>query len=759
MPGTWLRTVVGTLAVVALGALSGCRSPESTGRAHIARGDAYFAEKKFAEAAIEYRSAIQVLPTSADAYYKLGETNAARSDVVAALAAYVRAADLNPDLLDAQVKAAQLLLLARKYDDARTRLRHVLSKEPNNATALLMLANALAGLSNLDEAVAANTRAVALDPTRAGVYINLGALQYIRGRVAEAESAYLAAVKADPSSLDAKLGLADFYFIDGRTAQAERAYLEALKAKNTDPLANRAVARFYIRSGRLRQAEPFMRRAAELSRTTDDWFNLVDYYVATRRRGVALQILEGLRREKATYVDATVKIAFIRTLEGKPLDALRLVDEVIAAAPSTASALALKTHLLLARRKRLDALATAENAVAADRKSEAAHFAHAAAAAANRQRDVAKGALLEVLNLNPNSTEALIELAKLMLDQGLVDTALQYAEQAVTTNPSLVEAQLVRLRVLANHSGQRDDASKLLSTLLAKYPTSPEVQYEAGLTAVAQGDAARASRYFERARQLRPAYTDPLIELIKLDVEGKNVGQARRRVDEVLSKAPNSIEARLIAGTTYAMIDPAIAERHLRSVLELDASNITAYETLAALFMSQNKLEQAKAEFINLTKQQPSNVAPATMVGILCEAMGNRAEAEQWYQQALKIDGRAATAANNLAWMYADEGRNLEAAVELATIARGELPRQPEVTDTLGWAYLKKGFLEQAVRTLQDAVQQSPNTPLFHYHLGLAYSLKGEDGRARQSLQQALKLDPKFPQAADAQRALAKLLY
>jgi Tfp pilus assembly protein PilF len=92
-------------------------------------------------------------------------------------------------------------------------------------------------------------------------------------------------------------------------------------------------------------------------------------------------------------------------------------------------------------------------------------------------------------------------------------------------------------------------------------------------------------------------------------------------------------------------------------------------------------------------------------------------------------------------------------------MARSELPRQAEVSDTLGWVYLRKGMTDQAVRTLQDAIKQDSTKALYHYHLGLAYVQLGEDARAGISIRQALKMDPGFSKAADAQKTLQKLLY
>jgi tetratricopeptide (TPR) repeat protein len=486
---------------------------------------------------------------------------------------------------------------------------------------------------------------------------------------------------------------------------------------------------------------------------------LSDYYVATKRLPAALEILKGLRKQQATYEQATIKMAFLAAVNAQPQVAMRLVDEVIAKDRVSAPAFALKTHLLLAQRKRVEALSASEEAVRADAKSEAAHMAHAAAASAIGQLDVAKQALLEVLKLEPASVEATIELARVCLDQGLLDTAYEYAEQAVTMNPTLVEARLMRLQVMASHPEKREEAAKELAALLGQYPKSADLQYEAGLVAVGRKDNAAAYRYFTRSRELNPGFRDPLIALIKLDVETGNLAQARRRVDEAVAKDPEGIDTLLMAGTTYAMIDGTVAEKYLRKVIALDASNITAYESLAALYLTQNRLDQAREEFITLTKEQPNSIAPVTMVGILYDAQGNKAEAERWYLAALKINSRAPTAANNLAWNYIERGANLETALELAQVAHGQLPRQAEVTDTLGYAYLKKGLISQAVRTLEDAVEQDPNSALYRYHLGLAYARNEQDGKARAMLEQALKLDPKFPQAPDVHRALAGLKY
>jgi tetratricopeptide (TPR) repeat protein len=144
------------------------------------------------------------------------------------------------------------------------------------------------------------------------------------------------------------------------------------------------------------------------------------------------------------------------------------------------------------------------------------------------------------------------------------------------------------------------------------------------------------------------------------------------------------------------------------------------------------------------------------MIGMLHEARNDRAAARAAYEQALAVDPKAGVAANNLAWIVAQDGK-LDEALRLATIAQDTLRRRPEAEDTLGWIYLQKGLSTQAIASFERARDRAPQNPLYHYHLGLAYLKNGDKDRARLELTRALELRPDFSGAADARAQLAKL--
>jgi tetratricopeptide (TPR) repeat protein len=144
------------------------------------------------------------------------------------------------------------------------------------------------------------------------------------------------------------------------------------------------------------------------------------------------------------------------------------------------------------------------------------------------------------------------------------------------------------------------------------------------------------------------------------------------------------------------------------------------------------------------------------MVAMILESRGDRAGARAEYERVMAANPRSGVAANNLAWIYAEEGK-LDEALKLATIAQESMRKRPEAEDTLGWVYYKKGLAEHAVAAFERAIATSPGNPVYLYHLGLAQAKAGKVEQARAALRRALALKADFSGAAEARKALAEL--
>jgi predicted Zn-dependent protease len=123
----------------------------------------------------------------------------------------------------------------------------------------------------------------------------------------------------------------------------------------------------------------------------------------------------------------------------------------------------------------------------------------------------------------------------------------------------------------------------------------------------------------------------------------------------------------------------------------------------------------------------------------------------------LKINPSHAVALNNLAFIKAQEGVDLDQALTMSQRARQAMPNSPEVSDTLGWIYIKKNLSEDAVRVFKDLTAQVPTNPVFHYHYGMALLQKGDKSSAKKEFEMALADNPSTGDKAKIQELMSKL--
>ncbi|OPX18673.1 MAG: hypothetical protein BZ151_13495, partial [Desulfobacca sp. 4484_104] len=90
------------------------------------------------------------------------------------------------------------------------------------------------------------------------------------------------------------------------------------------------------------------------------------------------------------------------------------------------------------------------------------------------------------------------------------------------------------------------------------------------------------------------------------------------------------------------------------------------------------------------------------------------------YEDALQVNAEFVPAMNNLAWLYAEHGGNIDRALSLAEDAKRLRPDDPRITDTLGWIYYKKNIFTRAAVYLREAAEKLGDNPVVHYHLGMA---------------------------------------
>jgi tetratricopeptide (TPR) repeat protein len=194
------------------------------------------------------------------------------------------------------------------------------------------------------------------------------------------------------------------------------------------------------------------------------------------------------------------------------------------------------------------------------------------------------------------------------------------------------------------------------------------------------------------------------------------------------------------------------AADNYKEILKTTTNSTEVWLRLGALQRQLGQYDAALASFEQAGNADPHNPAPFLNEGMLLEALGKQKQAVDSYNKVLGIDPQNALALNNLAFLNAETGTNLDQAMTYAERAKKQFPDNPDITDTLGYVYYQKHLNSEAVRIFRQIVQEHPQNATFHLHLAMALSRQGDKDGARSEAEKALK-NSSQPQEQDKIRS------
>jgi Flp pilus assembly protein TadD len=208
-------------------------------------------------------------------------------------------------------------------------------------------------------------------------------------------------------------------------------------------------------------------------------------------------------------------------------------------------------------------------------------------------------------------------------------------------------------------------------------------------------------------------------------------------------KFPDNQQLRAaVATAAFRSGDLTAAEAEYRSLLAAEPKNLGLYIRIGEVLRLKGQLQEA-VEILRKGQQlAPTNPGANLQLALTLEAAGRKGEALPLYESVVKVDPENIVALNNLAFQYAELGKDLDLAMKFAQKAKQQAPNNDDISDTMGWVYLKKQLNDNAIAVFKDLVKRQPKNPLYHYHLGYAQFQKGNKQDARHSLQTALSLKP-----------------
>src|SRR5262249_28587918 len=158
--------------------------------------------------------------------------------------------------------------------------------------------------------------------------------------------------------------------------------------------------------------------------------------------------------------------------------------------------------------------------------------------------------------------------------RGEIDTAIQFADEAVVNRPENIRARIELIRSLLVRDKDWPRAEQEVRGLLGKHPNSPDAVNALAALFLRRNDQAAARRTFERALDLDPESVEAMSGLVALDLGDKRVREASARIDAALARRGDSPAMLLLAAKVYGLAgNAAKMEALLKRVLAADPGN------------------------------------------------------------------------------------------------------------------------------------------------------------------------------------------
>ncbi len=250
---------------------------------------------------------------------------------------------------------------------------------------------------------------------------------------------------------------------------------------------------------------------------------------------------------------------------------------------------------------------------------------------------------------------------------------------------------------------------------------------------------------------------------IKLGGDYAHLGKIKESIAE-LNKAvalnPRELQAHYLLALVYSSqqnFDKAAGEYEiiLQHFSKVDPHNVEILNYLGQLYYSQRNYNKAIAQFKSILDIESKNADVMFMLGSVYLDMNNRSSAMEYFKKTVATDPRHEGGLNSLGYMYAEDGINLDEALNLVNKALELSPDNGAYLDSLGWVYYKKGMYQKALDSLMKAVTLYKD-PLIYEHIGDVYYKMNQNGDAEKYWRQSLSIAPDQPQVLDKLSSIKK---
>ena len=630
----WLRRALVTAAIAAAVPLASAADPKASQFYEDAL--VRFEKQDHKGAILQLKNAIKLNRSMLSVHVLLGRALLANGEVNASEAAFNEALKLgvspsevmlplaeavvgqgNPDQLLSQprfahanlapgLKSKMLLLKASAASDlgqTREALRYLEETraiDAGNADSWAAEVPIRLRARQVAEAKVAATKAVALDPKSFRASYQQAAVAHVSGDLKSALTLYTRTLELKPNHIDSLVARAGIYVDMNRIEEAAPDVVLARKADATDPRAAYLAALIAERQG----------NAAAVKKALNEVTNLLDPY--------PLNVLR--YRPQVLMLGGLSHFALDQYEKAKPY--LEMVVRQDANSP--VSKLLARIYL---REKRIDKAVEVLEGYVRQHPGDPQARLQLASSQMAQGRHARAAQLMEEGLKRGEDPQMRAMLGVSLVNAGKLAPGAAELEATLKQDPGQIQAGIT-LAGLYISSGQGSRAVGVADALFKRQPKNAGLATLLGSAFAAKGDANAARAAFEQALALDPGFTEPQINIARLDIDQKKFDAAQKRLTALIAKDDKNVEVSTeIARLFSALGKPDESLRWLTRADENAGMRIAPGLQLVEFHLARGRPDLAQAAVRRLQDKAPEALAVLLAQARVQLANGQLAEA------------------------------------------------------------------------------------------------------------------------------------
>lgn len=574
-------------------------------------------------------------------------------------------------------------------------------------------------------------------------------------------AAFERAAAAAPKSAHIRAEIAGLYLRQNQAEAAEKAARAALALDEDSTEAHRVLG--LVLSGvpdRMKDAAAHLEKVLGTPTGATDvslQFTLGRLYLITGEPEKAVELLTRIVEEQPFLMQARLTLVQALTSAGRSEEAI----DALAPVAGTDARLNTTLAQLLTRAGRVrEASDALGRAASANPGSRDVQMQYAAALLALGTRDDAKkalGAVAPLVERNGRDTGALYLQAQALRRIGDVFAAERAARSILAADPKSASG----ISALAQAFGQSRRYKDVIDTI-EPFVAGPGRNQNNGqlltyLSTAYQslGQHEKAVDALKRAKAEDPDDETLDLYLVQAYLTARQYKEAAALAETAQKTVPEDLRfttlqarAQFLAGARPAAL--ALLEQTLAA----KPDRLEIYLGLAELYGQAGRVDDALTLLDKADARFPGAGSIAFRRGAVLGDAKRHADAERVFRGIIAANARNADALNYLGYMLADQGRNLDEALDLVTRALAEDDENPSFLDSLGWVYFKKGDFAQADKYLSRASDALPLNSVVQDHYGDVLLKLGRPKEASLAWEKALAGDGEEIDRAAVERKL-----